>query len=60
MVGNLVLSLVTGGAAGVAMYFLYGTARFKAQIGDRRVQSAAMVGAAVAVIGFVLRYAGIV
>ena len=60
MFGDLALSVITGLAAGAAMYWLYGTARFRAQIGERRLQSSAIVGVAVAVIGFVIRYFGIV
>jgi hypothetical protein len=57
MVGNLVLSLISGAAAGAGMYLVYGTARFKAQVGENRLRSSVIVGVAVAVIGFALRYA---
>ena len=60
MFGNLVLSAIIGLAAGAGMYWAYGTARLRAQVGERRLQSAIIVGAAVAAINFVLRYAGFV
>jgi hypothetical protein len=60
MFGNLVLSLISGAAAGAGMYLVYGTARFKAQVGNTRLRSSVIVGVAVAIIGFGLRYADIV
>jgi uncharacterized protein HemY len=60
MLGNLVLSLVIGAASGVGTYMAYGTKRLRDQVGARRVQASITVGVAVAVVGFVLRYAGLI
>lgn len=60
MFGNLVLSLVIGAASGLGMYLAYGTKQLRDQVGARRMQVSITVGVAVAVVGFVLRYAGLI
>ena len=60
MFGNLVLSLISGVAATAGMYWAYGTARLKAQVGPNRLRASVTVGVAVAVIGFLLRFWGLV
>ena len=47
MFGNLVLSLISGVAATAGMYWAYGTARLKAQVGPNRLRASVTVGVAV-------------
>lgn len=60
MFGSIVLSVIIGVAAGAGMYLAYGTARLKAQIGDQRLRSSVLVGAAVTVVGFLARLSGLI
>ena len=58
MIGYFIGSVVIGICVGVAIYFLYGMDRFKSTVGVNRTQSAVIVGAGVAVVGFGLRWLG--
>ena len=58
MLGNLIGSVVIGLAVGIALYLVYGMDRFRSSVGANRLQSATLVGAMVAIVGFVLRWLG--
>lgn len=60
MFGILILSLVIGAASGMGMYLAYGTKRLRDQVGARRMQSSITVGVVVAIVSFVVRYAGLI
>jgi H+/Cl- antiporter ClcA len=58
MLGFIIGSVVIGICVGFAIYFLYGMDRFKVTVSVNRMQSAVIVGACVAVVGFGFRWLG--